>query len=71
MASFCVFVIVIAINGGYVNHWDQEFNFKCPAGQTLSYISSILHNFYEDRRWEFSGFIFRLCIIIENINMDQ
>ncbi|XP_059159174.1 dermatopontin-like [Physella acuta] len=39
--------------GGYVNEWDQPFDFKCPLGQAISYVSSVHNNHYEDRRWEF------------------
>ncbi|KAH9492205.1 Inter-alpha-trypsin inhibitor heavy chain H3 [Bulinus truncatus] len=52
-----LFLVVISTDhvasDGYVNDWDQPFNFSCPDGQILSYISSVHSNKKEDRRWEF------------------
>ncbi|XP_059154333.1 dermatopontin-like [Physella acuta] len=46
MATMC--------DGFYVvNYWDQPFDFKCPLGQAISYISSEHSDYFEDRRWEF------------------
>ncbi|KAH9492476.1 hypothetical protein Btru_029195 [Bulinus truncatus] len=45
--------IATAVQAAYINGWDQEANFNCPAGQIISHISSIHSNYYEDRRWEY------------------
>ncbi|XP_048012065.1 hemagglutinin/amebocyte aggregation factor-like isoform X1 [Megalobrama amblycephala] len=35
------------------NSYDQPLDFKCPPGQSISYIKSEHHNHHEDRLWEF------------------
>ncbi|BFZ22663.1 hypothetical protein BsWGS_25702 [Bradybaena similaris] len=42
-----------AVEGFYVNDFDQDARLECPANQIFSFIGSIHSNPYEDRRWEF------------------
>ncbi|KAH9498908.1 hypothetical protein Btru_004999 [Bulinus truncatus] len=55
LLSYLLIVISLLFSqsSGYVNNWDQPFDFKCPGHQVLSYISSVHSNYHEDRRWEF------------------
>ncbi|XP_059143416.1 dermatopontin-like [Physella acuta] len=46
--------VASSVSGMFINDWDKSFDFKCPAGQAVSYIASEHNNFYEDRRWEFA-----------------
>ncbi|CAL1530397.1 unnamed protein product [Lymnaea stagnalis] len=48
---YCVAVVTVA-SGTYVNEMDQPFDFECPPGSIISYISSVHDNRYEGRRWE-------------------
>ncbi|XP_016373981.1 uncharacterized protein LOC107713070 [Sinocyclocheilus rhinocerous] len=38
---------------GWQNNYDGPLNFNCPAGQSISSITSENSNHHEDRRWEF------------------
>ncbi|XP_059154336.1 dermatopontin-like [Physella acuta] len=55
----CIFIYLLVsmatmcVRGYVVNDWDQPFDFKCPLGQAISYISSEHDDYYEDRKWEF------------------
>ncbi|CAL1539512.1 unnamed protein product [Lymnaea stagnalis] len=57
---FCIVHLIAGSTGYFVNNWDQPFNFNCPPGQVISYVSSIHDNGAEDRRWEF------LCRAVAN-----
>ncbi|KAK6963285.1 strain EAF dermatopontin 3 [Biomphalaria glabrata] len=46
-------ILMTVASAAYVNDWDQPFNFRCPDGQVVSYVSSVHDNRREDRRWEF------------------
>ncbi|XP_059154328.1 dermatopontin-like [Physella acuta] len=53
LSALLVVAIATVETFAYVNDWDQPFDFRCPSGQAISYISSIHSNRHEDRRWEF------------------
>ncbi|KAH9492207.1 hypothetical protein Btru_026558 [Bulinus truncatus] len=57
MLSLITLAVIVptacVVSAGYINDWDQPFNFRCPDGQVISYISSVHDNRREDRRWEF------------------
>ncbi|CAH2276564.1 hemagglutinin amebocyte aggregation factor-like [Pelobates cultripes] len=38
---------------GYINNFDEEFEFTCPFGSVLNGMSSYHDNKKEDRRWNF------------------
>ncbi|XP_059171748.1 dermatopontin-like [Physella acuta] len=48
---FCVLILATAARAAYVNMLGQPFDFKCPAGQAISAISSVYDNLMEDRQW--------------------
>ncbi|KAK6986887.1 dermatopontin [Biomphalaria glabrata] len=53
LVSLGLLLVVTQVkSAAYVNDWDKPFNFNCPTGQILSFVSSINDNYYEDRRWE-------------------
>ncbi|VDI31803.1 Hypothetical predicted protein [Mytilus galloprovincialis] len=35
----------------YVNKFDERIDFSCPSGQAISFIHSVHHDYYEDRKW--------------------
>ncbi|XP_059154331.1 dermatopontin-like [Physella acuta] len=51
--SLAVSMATVSARGSVVNGWDQPFDFKCPPGHAISYISSEHNNYFEDRQWEF------------------
>uniref|UniRef100_A0A673FQ98 Hemagglutinin/amebocyte aggregation factor-like n=2 Tax=Sinocyclocheilus rhinocerous TaxID=307959 RepID=A0A673FQ98_9TELE len=54
-ASFLLLMGLLA-NGQelrWENAYDEPLDFKCPSGQSISYIKSQHHNHHEDRMWEF------------------
>ncbi|XP_059420440.1 hemagglutinin/amebocyte aggregation factor-like [Carassius carassius] len=54
-ASFLLLTGLLA-NGQelrWENTYDEPLDFKCPSGQSISYIKSQHHNHHEDRMWEF------------------
>ncbi|XP_073706336.1 hemagglutinin/amebocyte aggregation factor-like [Garra rufa] len=54
-ASFLLLTGLLA-NGQelrWENAYDEPLDFKCPSGQSISYIKSQHHNHHEDRMWEF------------------
>ncbi|OWF37968.1 Hemagglutinin/amebocyte aggregation factor [Mizuhopecten yessoensis] len=38
---------------GYVNDFDQTFDFECPGDGFINGIRSFHNNYYEDRKWAF------------------
>ncbi|XP_051746087.1 hemagglutinin/amebocyte aggregation factor-like [Ctenopharyngodon idella] len=55
-AALFLLLIGLLANGQelrWENAYDQPLDFKCPQGQTISYIKSEHKNRHEDRLWEF------------------
>ncbi|KTF87780.1 hypothetical protein cypCar_00038690 [Cyprinus carpio] len=56
MKTVALFLILTGLLGraqGWDNNYDEPLNFNCPAGQSISSITSENSNYHEDRRWEF------------------
>ncbi|CAG5126428.1 unnamed protein product [Candidula unifasciata] len=54
--TVCLLVLVqgwYVVDGQYVNGFDENARFECPANKTLSFIGSIHSNRYKDRRWQY------------------
>ncbi|XP_052073975.1 millepora cytotoxin-1-like [Mytilus californianus] len=43
----------LVVGWRWVNKYDGPVDFSCPHGQAISFIYSVHHNHYEDRRWAF------------------
>uniref|UniRef100_A0A8C2EU29 Hemagglutinin/amebocyte aggregation factor-like n=1 Tax=Cyprinus carpio TaxID=7962 RepID=A0A8C2EU29_CYPCA len=56
MKTVTLFLLLIGLVGraqGWRNSYDGVLNFQCPAGQSISSITSEHNNNYEDRVWDF------------------
>ncbi|XP_052388297.1 hemagglutinin/amebocyte aggregation factor-like [Carassius gibelio] len=56
MKRVVLFLLLTAVVGrarGWKNRYDGILNFNCPAGQSISSITSEHNNNYEDRVWDF------------------
>ncbi|BFZ22716.1 hypothetical protein BsWGS_25754 [Bradybaena similaris] len=57
-AKVCLLVLglvwaEVEVQGSYVNEYQQNAEFECPANQILSYMGSVHSSTYQDRIWEF------------------